>query len=315
MTMTVLVNAGPWLALPPTGYGGLENVVATLVHELRRRGVRVALATVADSKADCDESLAVFPSGQFRHLQQPYNTVSGVSAAHLQAVVRRLQAHDDIDLVHDHVEVTGPAVLSAMGPCGPPVLHTLHWDLTKHPDFYGRFSGGARVWVNGVSADHLRHAPAALRAHALGHVYHGTPQAARPLSVVPASGRERHLVVLARITPCKGTHIAARLAHQLKTPVVLAGPVGPYPDAASLAGASEAALLNPDVRYWHDEVSPYVDGDLVRWAGTLSGRDRDELVASARATLCPIQWAEPGGLALVASARHTGDCLRPRLRA
>ena len=37
--MKVLMNAGPWLPVPPHGYGGIENVVATLVPELRRLGV------------------------------------------------------------------------------------------------------------------------------------------------------------------------------------------------------------------------------------------------------------------------------------
>ena len=31
MTMTVLVNAGPWLSVPPPGYGGIENVIGALV--------------------------------------------------------------------------------------------------------------------------------------------------------------------------------------------------------------------------------------------------------------------------------------------
>ena len=49
--ITVLVNAGPWLPVPPVAYGGLENVVATLVPELRRRGVHVVLATVGQSES------------------------------------------------------------------------------------------------------------------------------------------------------------------------------------------------------------------------------------------------------------------------
>ena len=40
------MDAGPWLPVPPRGYGGLENVVATLTTELLRRGHTVVLATV-----------------------------------------------------------------------------------------------------------------------------------------------------------------------------------------------------------------------------------------------------------------------------
>ena len=48
------MNAGPWLAVPPAGYGGIESVVATLVPELRALGVRVVLATVAASTVEAD---------------------------------------------------------------------------------------------------------------------------------------------------------------------------------------------------------------------------------------------------------------------
>jgi glycosyltransferase involved in cell wall biosynthesis len=113
MTRTVLMNAGPWLPVPPDGYGGIENVVAALVPELRKAGIRVVLATVASSTLPADGRLTPFQDGRFEVLQHPYNQVSGVVHAHLHAVVRALRDRDDIDLVHDHVEVVGLAVLSA----------------------------------------------------------------------------------------------------------------------------------------------------------------------------------------------------------
>lgn len=113
-----------------------------------------------------------------------------------------------------------------------------------------------------------------------------------------------HIVVLGRITPCKGQHVAARLAHEAGLELILAGSVGPYHDLNSLARAIEhdsAAAQNPDVRYWRDELAGYVDDDRVRWVGTVSGAARDELVATARAALFPLQWEEAGGTAVVES--------------
>ncbi|MEV4813987.1 glycosyltransferase [Micromonospora avicenniae] len=298
MSLTVLMNAGPWLSVPPPGYGGIENVIATLVPELRRLGVRVVLASVADSALPVDELVSVFPDGQFGALQRPYNQVCGVAQAHLAGVVRELHARDDIDLVHDHVEAVGLATLTAMGPDAPPVLHTLHWDLTKHPALYGRLDGGDRVRVNGVSASQLARAPRALQDHSVGHVHLSTPLA------VGADRRPRpekgdHVVVLGRINPGKGQDVGARLARQVGFPLVLAGPVGPYHRPEDLAAAGEEARQNPDVRFFYDEVAPYVDGDLVRWVGTVAGRERDELLAGARAALFPLRWEEPGGTAVV----------------
>jgi glycosyltransferase involved in cell wall biosynthesis len=297
---TVLMNAGPWLPVPPDGYGGIENVIAALVPELRSLGVRVLLATVARSTLAADERLTPFPDGQFQALQRPYNQVSGVAHAHLNAVVRALRDRDDIDLVHDHVEVVGLSVLSAavLAPTAPPVLHTLHWDLRKHADFYSGLDAGPRVRVNGVSASQLHRAPEALRRHSLGHVHLATPLAV-DAHRRPAVQKAGHGVVMGRITPGKGQHLAARVAHECGFDLILAGPVGPYRQPAELAAAGDAAAANPDVRYWEDEVRPLVDGVRVRWIGTVSSQERNMLVASARVSLFPLQWEEPGGTAVV----------------
>src|SRR6188472_1349826 len=177
MTRTVLINAGPWLTVPPVGYGGIENIIATLIPQLRRRGVRVVLATVGRSTIDVDEQIHVFDEPQFAHLTEPYNDVVGVAAAHLQRVAAELRRRSDIDLVHDHMEVLGPSMLVGMGTCRPAVLHTLHWDLTKHRAFYSGFGHHDCFHLNGVSAAQLRLAPEGLRCHSLGHVYLATPLA------------------------------------------------------------------------------------------------------------------------------------------
>jgi glycosyltransferase involved in cell wall biosynthesis len=300
MTRTVLVNAGPWLPVPPDGYGGIENVIAALVPELRSLGIRVVLATVASSTLPADERLTSFPDGRFEVLQRPYNQVSGVVHAHLHTVVRALRERDDIDLVHDHVEVVGLAVLSAaaLAPTAPPVLHTLHWDLGKHADFYSGLDAGPRVRVNGVSASQLHRAPEALRRHSMGHVHLSTPLAV-DADRRPAVEKADHAVVMGRITPGKGQHLAARLAHECGFDLILAGPVGSYRQPADLAAADGSAALNPDVRYWEDEVRPLVDGIRVRWIGTVANHERNTLVASARLSLFPLQWEEPGGTAVV----------------
>ncbi|MBT2230160.1 glycosyltransferase [Nonomuraea sp. NEAU-A123] len=293
--MNVLVNAGPWLPVPPPGYGGIENVVATLVPALRERGVRVVLASVGSSTLEVDELISVFDEGQFAELQKPYNQVMGLAHAHQARVALELGRRDDLDLVHDHLEVVGPAVLSALG--GPPVLHTLHWDLRKHAAFYGAFPQS--IAVNGVSHSQLARAPAALRAASLGAIHLATPLADRDLR----TERGEHFIAMGRICGLKGTHVAARICQKLGLPLVLAGPVSGLNTPAELEAVVQDPdhPLNghPDVRYHVHAVTPYLDGDLVSWVGSVGGQTRDELYASARAALFPIQWDEPGGTAVV----------------
>jgi glycosyltransferase involved in cell wall biosynthesis len=304
--MKILMDAGPWLAVPPQGYGGLENVVATLTTELRRRGHTVVLATVGDSEQSADGHVSAFPTGQFQRLAAPYPDVTGLAHAHEQVVLEEIRRHAGagapFHLVHTHLEVVGPAMLAAMGTAAPPVLHTLHWDLRRNADFYASFDGRGRVFFAGVSATQIARGPAMLQRQTLGAV---------PLSVpvpagTPASRAERTdaVLLLSRLCEAKGTDIAVRACRDAGVPLVLAGPVGGQPDRAALDAAladpGSPALTHPDVRWFLRHVAPSLD-EGARWIGSVSGPEKDRLLRRSRAVLFPIRWDEPGGTAVCES--------------
>jgi glycosyltransferase involved in cell wall biosynthesis len=294
---TVLVDAGPWLAVPPGGYGGVENIVATLVDGLRQRGIRVVLATVAESTMECDALVWRFESGQFEALAKPYVNGLGVAHAHMQEVLRYLGGHPEVDLVHSHLEVVGPAMLAATGRAAPPTLHTLHWDPRRQLHFYERFDGRGRVFVNGVSQAHLARAPENLRRQAVGAVLLASPLAADEPEPTPAN--DAPFVMLGRISPLKGQDVAARCARRIGADLVLAGPVAHAEDPQQLAAAGPALDGNSDAEYWTRRVSPLVDGQRVRWPGVVRGVAKQQLLAGARALLMPVQWEEPGATVVV----------------
>ena len=298
MSLTVLVNAGPWLPVPPRDYGGIEAVVASLVPELRRRGVRVVLATVEESTLPAERYVTVFASGQFAQIAAPYNRTMGIAHAHMQGVVAELERAADIDLVHDHVEVVGPSVLRAMAMAGPPVLQTLHWDLRKHPHFYGSFDGGGRIFFAGVSPRQLELAPAAVRRQALGAV----PLGVQVDDFHPSSDKGDYVLVLGRITDVKGQDVAARACRDRGIELLLAGPVAgarePRELDAELADPGSPLHQNGDVEFYLSRVRP-LEGPDMRWIGAVSGTRKRELIARARALLCPVRWEEPGGTAVI----------------
>lgn len=297
MTLRILMNAGPWLPVPPAGYGGIENVIATLVPELRLLGAHVTLATVAGSTLPVDEQVCTLPEPQFESIAAPYNRVSGIAHAHMGAVLAWLR-DNPVDVVHDHLEVVGPAVLGAAGAGVPPTLQTLHWDLRKHAQFYGSFDGHGRVRFAGVSQSQLDRAPQNLRRQAMGHV---------PLAVPPAEPvevtRGEHVVVLARITADKAQDVAARAARRAGRPLVLAGPVAGIDDPAELQRRLEEddgrLVAHPDVQFFLERVAPELDGTQVRWVGGVAGLEKERLLQSAAALLTPLRWAEPGATAVV----------------
>jgi glycosyltransferase involved in cell wall biosynthesis len=298
------MDAGPWLPVPPRGYGGLENVVATLTSELRRRGHTVVLGTVRESRLPVDGKVWAFPTGQFSRLAAPYPEVVGAAHSHMAAVLEEIRRHEaagePFDVVHTHLEVVGPGMLAALGDAVPPVLHTLHWDLHRNADFYSAVDGRGRVFFAGVSDSQVARGPARLRRQTLGSV---------PLSVPipegrPATRDERtdSVLVLSRLCEAKGIDLALRACRAAGVPLVLAGPVGGQADRALL----EAALADPaspvrgyaDVRFFLERVDPLLDGDRARWIGSVSGQQKADLLRRSRAVLFPIRWAEPGGTAV-----------------
>jgi glycosyltransferase involved in cell wall biosynthesis len=299
MALTVLMNAGPWLPVPPVGYGGIENIVAWLVPELRRRGVRVVLCTVGSSSLEADEVLWLFPDGKFPALAAPYRDAMGVAQAHMQFVIRELRARPDVDLVHDHLEVVGPSLLSLLGNDAPPVLQTLHWNLQKHPEFYNTFDGKGRVLFNAVSKAHIETAPPMLRAQILDHVDLAVDVDAFQLQ--PQKGN--YYLTLCRFTEDKGVETAARICKELGVPLRMAGPVAGLLDPQQL----EVELSRPDspyhsridVRYYLDRVRGYEDGERIVWVGTVHGAAKQTLLGGAKALLAPIRWDEPGGTAAI----------------
>jgi glycosyltransferase involved in cell wall biosynthesis len=297
---TILVDAGPWLTVPPAGYGGIENVIATLVPPLRRRGVRVILCAAAGSSLEVDELVETVPRPMFDHIAGPYNQMMGIAHAHMLPVLEELRRRgDEVALVHDHLEVVGPTVLAAMGGAAPPVLQTLHWDLRKHPDFYTRFDGAGRVFFNGVSETQVARAPENLRRQTLGAVPLAVDTSAVPFQ--PDKGEA--FLVLGRMARIKGQDLAAEACRQGGWPLDLAGPVAGAADAAALHDGLEdprsGLAANDDVRFYLDRVRPLEDGKRIRWVGTLTGARKLDVLGRARALLAPVRWDEPGGTAVV----------------
>lgn len=302
MTLSVLVNAGPWLPVPPEGYGGIETVVATLVPELRRAGARVVLGTVGPSTLEADGYVRPLDEPRFESVAAPYNQASGIAHAHMAGVLAALRDDHGIDVVHDHLEVVGPAMLGAMGDAAPPTLQTLHWDLRKHADFYSTFDGRGRVCFAAVSQSQLDRAPRALREQTLGVVPLAVPP---PVALAePLTGDETgHALVLARITADKAQDVAARACRAAGVPLVIAGPVAGIGDPAELhrrlADGDEALAAHPDVRFYLDVLTPLLDGEHVRWVGGVAGETKERLLQGARALLAPLRWAEPGATGVV----------------
>jgi glycosyltransferase involved in cell wall biosynthesis len=105
------------------------------------------------------------------------------------------------------------------------------------------------------------------------------PSEYRP--VVGPQEKGDYVIQLARISPKKGQHLSIELARRVGVRLVLAGKVDQ--DAT---------------HYFEHEIQPHI-GSTVEWRENVSGEEKAELLAGARAMVFPLQWEEPFGLAMV----------------
>ncbi|HYY80538.1 MAG TPA: glycosyltransferase [Actinomycetes bacterium] len=301
MGLTVFVNAGPWLPVPPSGYGGVENMLVYLINELRRRDHRVILGTVGQSRIEVERQVSFYRTGQHPRIDAPYCDAVNVAHAHMQRMLEKLRdVLEEVDVVHDFLEVVGPSMLAQLGPGGPPVLHTLQWNLSNHQDFYQHFEGHGRVFFNGISDPQMKAARGKLRDCTLGVVHNG-------VDVGDFSFRRRkadYVITLARFTHDKGQDVAARVCAELDLPLLMAGTVGgiatPRLLQQELSSRDSPFHHYKDVQYYRESVLPYERVNPgIRWIGSVGGDRKRSLVAGARALLMPIRWEEPFGMAVI----------------
>jgi glycosyltransferase involved in cell wall biosynthesis len=110
----------------------------------------------------------------------------------------------------------------------------------------------------------------------LATIHHGIDLAALPYQ---DNGGD-DLVVFGRIHPDKGTATAIDIARQADRRLIICGIV-------------------QDERYFAEQIEPRLDGDRVRYLGSVGPRQRAEVLGCAAVLLHPISFAEPFGLSVV----------------
>jgi glycosyltransferase involved in cell wall biosynthesis len=268
--MRVAVVAPPWIAVPPSGYGGIEAVVSLVCEELVARGHDVTLFAAPGSRS----AARVHSPLQGAHTDQIGSSLyesDHVGAAY-DAVDRAATEGRPFDVVHDHSGFTAVAMADRLA---APIVHTLHAPFNDETrPFYERH--GHKVRLVAISRFQLEHAPPGVR------VADVVPNPIRIEAWPFRADKEDYLLWMGRMDPAKGAHRAIAAAHAAGTPLVLAGPVQP--------GQED---------YFRSEIEPHVDGRAVVFLGEVGGVQRKELFARAKAFMMPIRWAEPFGMVMV----------------
>lgn len=304
--------APPWLRMPPSGYGGIEYVVHHLVGELRRMGVQVTLFATGDTTTHADARHALFDEGQYPRIATPLYESVGIPLAHAAHALAMVQQDPTIDLIHDHTAPIGClATAVAAGSGLPPALHTLHnafvsstvdgkWITDDRPFYENLASLGVGMAVNAISHAQYRTAPHALRSLMAGVVHNGVHVDSFPFEL----RKEPWFATLARIAPCKGHDVAARVCTRIGAPLRIAGGMAGCSSVAELQAAAIGDVpgvpnCRGDLAHYRDCIMPLLKPGEIEHVGELAGPAKIDLLARARALLLPISWEEPFGLVAI----------------
>jgi glycosyltransferase involved in cell wall biosynthesis len=246
--------------VPPRHYGPWERVVSLLTEGLVARGVDVTLFATADSLTSA-RLAAVCPRP---YAEDPSLDAKAWECLHIAAVFERA---DEFDVIHNHFDFL-PLSYSQL--VATPLLTTIHgFSSERILPVYQRYN--RRCHYVAIS-DADRHPSLDYAAT----VYHGIPLEEFTLRREPGE----YLLFLGRIHPHKGVVEAIEVARRGGRRLILAG-------------------IIQDQAYFDQQVAPQIDGDRVRYVGSVGPAERDELLGGAYALLHLISFDEPFGLSMV----------------
>ncbi|MEP7204852.1 MAG: glycosyltransferase family 4 protein [Candidatus Saccharibacteria bacterium] len=313
----IAIIAPPWLALPVKGYGGIEVVLEGLISGLQKLDVDVEVFGNGAQTIKGVKTHSIYKTEQFKHIHRPVYDSLPIKAAHLQYSLNYIKKDGTFDIIHDHNGYLGPLLFAwaSADPALPPIVHTLHGppfavpgalEDSPHdpPCNYPYWSQMAehmgRCYLIGISDALIRPAPEALRSHILKTVYNAVDVDRFPF----VANKGRYFITLARFSPDKGQHIAAKLAVKTRSRLRMAGTVAGIESNRKLL----LEIANPlssyrnmeEFRYYSDKILPYIIRyPRITYSGNLSGVKKNRFISHAKALLFPIDWEEPFGMAVI----------------
>jgi glycosyltransferase involved in cell wall biosynthesis len=242
------------------GSASVEGLVWLLSRELTRLGHKVTVFATADSEP-VGELVAALPG--------PYGKTGSPGEWRLCEWInlcRAVEESDRFDVLHSHSYLHG---LPLQRLARAPLIHTLH--VTPYQDEALLRSMFPEAPVTAISASQWSAFPECIPTAV---IHHGVGPEEFPLCLTP----DDHVCYLGRFTASKGPLQAIQAARACGLRLILAG---------------------PEDDYFREHLARFVDGDRVKYAGYVLGKERARLLGQARALLYPLQAPEPFGLVQV----------------
>jgi glycosyltransferase involved in cell wall biosynthesis len=263
VTLTVLSVAYPLAPVGPDAIGGAEQVLAQIDRALVETGHRSIVIACEGSEVAGEHVAVPRVSGSLDE-----RAVSEARARH-RATIQRVLSRTEVDVVHLH----GVDFHRYLPPAGVPVLATLHLPVSWYSaDALAPSRPG--TWLHCVSAS--QHADCRRSDALLPPIPNGVAVNVN----APLPAKRGFALMLSRICPEKGVHLAIEAAKRAGMPLLIGGAVYPYPEHR---------------RYFDEEVAPRLDAKR-RFLGPVGGARKRRLLAAAQCVVIPSLVAETSSL-------------------
>jgi glycosyltransferase involved in cell wall biosynthesis len=262
--LTVLSVSYALAAVGPDAVGGAEQVLSCLDAALVCRGHSSLVVAPEGSTTAGTLFATALDAGEITDEVPPR-----AWARHRDAIARALASYP-VDLVHMH----GMDFPHYLPPPGRPVLVTLHLPPDCYPaDVFGDARPDVRLHC--VSASQRRNCPSGA-CELLPDVPNGVPSGA----LTERQAKSSFALVLGRVCPEKGFHLALDAARLANVALLIGGRVYAYPEHE---------------RYFREEIAPRLD-EKRRFLGPLGIVRKYGLLSAARCLLIPSLAAETSSL-------------------
>jgi glycosyltransferase involved in cell wall biosynthesis len=265
--MRVGILSPVWFPVPPTGYGGIEWIVALLADGLVDAGHDVTLFASGDSSTKAT-LVSVYPTAPSEQI--------GTTLTELHHALACYERGGDFDVINDHSGLPGAALA---GTVKTPVLHTVHGPLDGEagPIYEQIAHVVPQLGLISLSLNQRKPKP---DLPWVANCPNALDLAAYP--VHPHRGD--YLLFLGRLSHDKGAHRAIEVAKETGLPLKIAG-----------------KMREPlEKQYFEELVRPNL-GWGIEYLGEVPHEEKVDLIQNAWATLFPIDWEEPFGLVMIES--------------
>ncbi|WP_143149216.1 glycosyltransferase [Hyphomicrobium sp. CS1BSMeth3] len=260
--MRIALTADPEIPVPPRHYGGIERIVDMLARALVERGQEVTL--FSHPASECPVPRVAWPGAD------SFSTSDTVRNA---ATLARHVMAGRFDIVHSFSRI---AYMMPILPFPVPKIMTYQRAITPRSVKLGHTLSRGTLAFTAISEWMMRDVAGIGRWYV---VPNGVPL--DTYTFVPHVSERAPLVFLGRVEEIKGPHLAIEIARRAGCPLVIAGNI---PD---------------EHRAWAEaHVLAHVDGEAVRYIGSVDDAQKNALLGAAAAMLMPIVWDEPFGIVM-----------------